>query len=783
MPTGCKASVPGDVTDDLHKAGVIEDPLYAENLKTCSWIYEEDWTYECTFDAETDLFEKSCVRLVFEGVDTLSEIRLNGVLLGKTENMFLRYEYDVKPFLKAKDNRLTVKIFSSRKYIREKNDGKDRRALFNKDRLFLRKAQCQFGWDWAPCLPGIGLWLPCYLIADDGARINDVRVTTKNDGCVRVEVNAQIPDSGYALRVTVGEQTKRIAAAPFSACDLFVENAKLWWPNGYGEQNLYDYIVVLEKDGEALDEKRGKTAFRTVELYQEPLGGEEYNFGFKVNGRKIFAKGSNWVPCSNMTGAIPEAMYERLLRIAREANMNMLRVWGGGIYEKEIFYELCDKLGILVWQDFAFACSAIPADVEGIEENFLKEAAYQIKRLRNHPSLVLWCGGNEFIPHLNGVPYERGNALIKSVLPDLLKNSDDRPYIYNSPMSLEGDDWLFMSGDNHTSCLNAAIVDDKLCEYRRYIAQKPSHFISESAILGSTRIRSLKKFIPEDRLWQTNECWEYHFVENPHNVTLQKPFTWQEKKMAEDLFGDISTLPLFAKKSMLAMAEIMRSEADFTRANKNCAGYMNWMYNDTWGCGTWALVDYYYEKKPALYFLKRSFSDFCVCFTETKEGLRVSVINETKVRREGVLRVSCKRLNGETLTSCDFCAAVEQDGIFETYLEKYADGDYLLAEWCGADGEKRKEIYFHNLWKEKAFVSDIESVTEQIDEYACKITIKARQFARAVFIDYPDNADICYEDNFFDMEKGDERTVTIVGRAPIESAAFTVKTYADEWND
>ena len=780
------AHVPGDVTDDLHRAGLIEDPLFGENLKKLSWIYDADWTYECLFDADGEIFSQKNIYLFFEGIDTFSEILLNGILLGKTNNMFLAYKFPVNGIVKEKGNRLVVRIFSSVGIGKQKNDGKNYRALFNQDRLFLRKAQCQFGWDWAPDLPGIGIWLPAYLLADGGIVIEDLKLTSRTDGTVTFALSLKTDRSleNCSLCICAGERSAEYRAQEFGEYEIKIENAQLWWPNGYGEQRLYSYFVRISEKGVVCDEKRGKFAFREAELYQEPLKDGKYSFGIKINGRKIFSKGSNWVPCSNMTGAISEDRYARYLKIAKKSNFNILRVWGGGIYEKERFYDLCDEYGIMVWQDFMFSCSAIPAEIPGLEESFMTEAEYQIKRLRNRPSLVLWCGGNEYMPDLNGVPYEKGNKLIKEKLPALLKNTDGtRPYIYNSPISLEGDDWNFASGDNHTSCLNAVLAEDKVEKFRDYIAEKPSHFISESAVLGSCRIRSLKKFMPKDKLWPINDCWEYHFVKNPHNVRVPLPFTWQEQKVARDLFGDISSLPEFTKKSMAAMSEIIRGEMDFARANPECAGYMNWMYNDTWGCGTWALVDYFYETKPALYAMKRAFSVLYLCFTEKKDGTYLCLINETGKDLEGKIKFCVKMLDGSSLFEDEFFVQIKNDGVFARKTDRFDENDYMTAQFFAEGRQTEKSVYFNRLWRDKLFSSDIVYSVRRASATTYLLHIKANSFARMVFIDYPDNAGVFYEDNYFDMEKGDERTITIETEIPVDPSEFTVKTFADEWDD
>lgn len=778
------ARVPGDVTADLFRVGLIPDPLWGQNLKDLKPLFETDWTYSCAFEADKALLRFFEIFLVFEGIDTLAEVTLNGIHIGSTDNMFREWHFSVKDLLKEGKNVLHVCIRSSLNAAREKNDGKDRRALFNAERAFLRKAQFHFGWDWAPPLIGCGLWLPAYIEAFGSAHIGECSVRPYNDGNVsfRLVLSGELQDCTVVAEAA-GVRTECAADGRVCVLNLRVQAPELWWPNGYGEQPLYAYSVSLYKKGELLYRREGRFAFREITVSEEPIAKDRLSFALMVNGRRIFAKGSNWVPVTNMTGLEETERYTSLLRFAKEGGYNILRVWGGGIYEKDIFYDLCDELGILVWQDFAFACSAIPADIPGIEQSFLQEAEYQIKRLRGHPSLALWCGGNEYAPDLNGTPYEKGNALIRIRLRGLVGELDPcTPYIHNSPCGVHGDEWDFRSGDSHIACQEMILRKNDIRSFRKYIAMYPSQFVSECTVLGSSRLRSLKKFIPAEELWPAGESWEYHFMHNPHLEVPEETFFIKEKRLAAGLFGNIETVQGFVKKSMLAQAELMRAELDFARMNKHCAGFMNWMYNDVWGCGTWSVIDYYGEKKAAYYVQKRAFAPIYLGMAWDGD-VKIFLANDTKRTLTATVRFGAKTLGGELLHEAKQTVSVCAGDTVSIPFSCKMNGDYLFA-CCRAGGKDLKTIYFHELW-DQPFRTDLSySVKEQCSgRYLYTLSIKANAFARCVFIDHPLSAELIFSDNYFDMEAGERRCIKVYSEKRLDKEAFHVKTYADEWED
>ena len=485
------------------------------------------------------------------------------------------------------------------------------------------------------------------------------------------------------------------------------------------------------------------------------------------------------MPVSAMFGAATDEMYEKLVGYAKDANYNILRVWGGGIYETDRFYDLCDEMGILVWQDFAFACSEIPFESE-IEQSVRKEAEYQIKRLRNHPSLGLFCGCNEVVEWHSNI------ALLKYVLRGYVADlAPDVPYLYNSPYSIVDNAWCKKTGDGHDSCMQRCLEADDVKGYRKYISENKAYFLSECTVLGPSRIRSLKRFTPKKAMKTDSDIWEYHFVKNPYLPNPEETFLMKEKRYAEGLFGNISSVEKFVKKAQIAHAEILEAEILYARSRKECAGFMNWMYNDTWGCGTWSVVDYYMERKPAYYYQKRAYAKLVVFFVEEDGKTFVCVANDTDKEINGVLTYLNKTLDGGGIDGNGVNVQVSPCSVERFPITVHPEAVYCSASIITEDGEATKTKYFPKGW-DYPFKTDIRvQISEQIDkgEFVYVVSLYADEYARVVFIDTPNNYNVTYSDNFFDMEKGNRVDVTLRSKERIDVSTISVKTFADEWKD
>lgn len=803
--TEFKASVPGDITADLYKAGLINDPYFGLNHKELGWIIESDFEYSVKFDLD-DIFDSEEILLEFDSVDTFANVYLNGVLLGNLENMFLKRSFSIKDAAKRKDNELVVDMTSTAKVMDGIND-EGYFGVFNNKRLFIRKAQCHFGWDWAPDMPGYGICGDVRVVGAVKNRLDSVSYRTFNDGNatfyadLTYTVRSQMDSMGKTikepdkklledeLRYTIAVEPnkpldsakKKVETRKITGKKNFVnfkiDNPKLWWPVGMGEHPLYDYKIELIRDGKVVDSREGKFAFREIKLNQKPTGSDTLGYKFEVNGKETFIKGSNWVPVECFTGIVTDEKYENLVRLAKNGNFNMLRVWGGGVYERDSFYDICDKYGIMVWQDIMLACADIPEDDPKFVENVISEVTYQVKRLRNHPSLVYWCGGNEKTGSY-GLQISRGDRFIDVTLRGLINDLDgSRPYARQSPCSQTdiGNDRT--SGESHAGSYEPGLLTG-VDKYRDNVEKSLVPFVSECAVMGADTLEAYKKMFPEDKLWDMNEYWDDRLMDNPYSA-VDMPFTARQKYYADGLYGASSSIEEFIAKSMTAHAELLRAEIEFARANEDkCGGFMNWMYSDIWPSATWAVVDYYSEPKQAYYQMKKSYAPVLAAFVQKDGKLKLALVNDGDKSIKADLKYGMKKLSGEIVWVKRFKGTLESTVPTEVVIDKVADQKdcYLFVD--GKAGDKKiKTIWSKSMWKNCDFESDYDYSVKKVGNDTA-VTVKANKFAKGIILRAPENFKYIYEDNYFDLEAGEEKTVLISGG--IDSKDIVVTDYAKE---
>ncbi len=798
------ASVPGDVTADLYKAGLIKDPYFGLNHKDLGWILENDFEYSACFDVDEDLLAADEVLLEFDSIDTYADVYLNGNHLGNVDNMFLQYTYSVKALLKASGNELRVALHSTKK-VMDAIDDTGYFGVFNTKRLFLRKTQCHFGWDWAPDMPGYGICGDVRLKGVSKHRIEDMSYVAYNNGALTVNVGLnytvrpEMDSYGKTLKQPDPERLTDVirytvatlpnlpleqANAQTQECNVigkknfknfFIPAPQLWWPVGMGEHPLYAYKVELLQGGKVVDSREGKFAFRETRLEQKPVDEDRIGYKFFINDKEVFVRGSNWVPVECFTGTVKTEKYDKLIRLAAEGNYNMLRVWGGGAYEKDEFYDLCDQYGVMVWQDMMLACADIPEDDEAFVENMKKEITYQIKRLRNHPSIVYWCGGNEKTGSY-GLQICRGDYFVEVILRGLIGNLDaTRPYAKQSPCSLTdiGNDRT--SGESHAGSYETTLMTG-VDEYRNNVEKSLVPFVSECAAMGADVMDTYKKIFPEEKLWDMNEYWDDRLMDNPYSAVDMR-FTERQKFYADEFYGESHSLQEFVAKSMTVHAETLRAEIEFARTNKaKCGGFMNWMYSDIWPSATWAVVNYYGEPKQVYYQMKRSYAPKAVTFAQT-DGVRFVVFNDGKAAT-GTFTIGMKTLNGEVVWSKIVSADVAENSVFTLSVTEQTEGEnaYLFAE--GRLGETSLScVWSKPMWKDCRFESDY-AYAVQKDGERLAVTIKANRFVKGVILRLPENEKYDYSDNYFDVQAGEEKTVYIYGGA--DERLLTITDYAKE---
>ncbi|MBN1262462.1 MAG: glycoside hydrolase family 2 protein [Anaerolineae bacterium] len=615
------ATIPGSVQTDLLALGLIPDPFVADNELAIQWVAERDWEYQLTFDLSDwsdSLGRFDRIDLVCDGLDTLAEVSFNGETLGKTDNMFRQYRWNVNGRVKPDDNTLTVIFRSTVAYIREKQ------ALFPlkgptqaiPGGSHVRKASCQFGWDWGPQLPPTGFWKDVRLEAFETARIEDVHLRQAHTDNGAVTISAVVKLERWTLhaldlmlRVTSpdGVEQRANVSVPGGAVEaemaLDVQNPQLWWPNGFGAQPLYDVEIAIFEGDVTRDQKTYQLGLRTLELRQEP---DDFgaSFTFVVNGVPIFAKGANWIPADSFPTRITDRELEYLIRSAADVHMNMLRVWGGGFYEEERFYDLCDQYGILIWQDFAFACSIYPPD-EAFFANVRAEALDNVRRLRHRTSLALWCGNNEMewgwdtwgwnepqAAHLKAA-YDR---MYHQLLPALCAAEDpDTPYWPSSPSS--GAPFSSPNGVQKGDTHNWEVWHGN--QPFRHYRNHPSRFVSEFGFQSLPALDTVRTYAEEADWNMTSYIMEHHQRNDAGNGKIINYLT--------DHFRLPKDFPALVYLTQILQAECVRTGVEFWRRSRACtSGALYWQLNDCWPVASWASLDYYGRWK-ALHYAARRF--------------------------------------------------------------------------------------------------------------------------------------------------------------------------------
>src|SRR5882672_6484941 len=405
------ASVPGCVLTDLLNNKLIEDPFYRDNESKLQWIGKTDWEYQASFNIPAEMYARKNLELIFEGLDTYADIFLNNEALLSTDNMFRTWRVDAKRLAKPGANILRIRFRSPINEVLPIMAKMDYELPASNDQgektsPHTRKAPYQYGWDWGPRFVTSGIWRPVYLEAWDKARVDDLHILPKQITAAAATLTAEVEvvaNSRANATIIVDNLTDKSVAArrEFNlapgpnrvSLDFVIPHPALWWPNGLGAPPLYTFEARLLIDGKPVDESTKRTGLRALELRQQRDESGK-SFTFVINGVPVFAKGGNWIPADSFPTRISKDKYRQLLESVRDTNMNMLRVWGGGIYERDDFYDLCDEMGILVWQDFMFGCSMYPGGQKFLD-NVRQEAVDNVKRLRNHPSIVIWVGNNE----------------------------------------------------------------------------------------------------------------------------------------------------------------------------------------------------------------------------------------------------------------------------------------------------------------------------------------------------------------------------------------------------
>jgi beta-mannosidase len=646
------ATVPGAVHTDLMAAGLIPDPYLDENEKTQSWIGLADWTYRTTLHWTGDGSERQ--ELLFEGIDTIAQISLNGSAIATTRNMHRSYRIDVTDTLIVGDNVLEVAISSPIKAADAASLELGYRPHTNHHPYnAIRKMACSFGWDWGIDTSTSALWRPVTLETWSGDRLTEVRVAGDVvDGTPRLRVNAAIDgdQGGLELLVTVaGVETRVPVSGGAAAADMDVDGAELWWPRGYGTATLHDASIVLLRDGAPVDERRHRVGFRSVEIRTPADGG----FAIIVNGTTVHIRGANWIPDDAFLHRIDRPRYARRLAQAEFANINLIRVWGGGIYESDDFYTECDERGILAWQDFLLACAAYAED-EPLWSEFEAEAREAITRIATHPSLVVFNGGNENLWGFQDWDWDKrldgrtwGAGYYYDLFPSLVAElAPHVGYTPGSPFTPDRD-----APQNNPDRGTAHIWDLwNVKDWPHYRDSRP-RFVSEFGWQGPPTWSTLVRSVTDDPMTP----------ESPGMLVHQKAIKGNDK-LTDGLTAHFplpNNMDDWHWAMSLNQAIAVRTAIEWWRSlTPHCTGTIMWQLNDCWPVTSWAAVDGDERPKPLLYALRQAHADRLLTIQPDGDGLRVAVVNDSKDAWTGTLRIERRSFDGLLLQdeSHEICA-------------------------------------------------------------------------------------------------------------------------------
>lgn len=789
------ATVPGTVHTDMMANGKIDDPYYRLNEREVQWIDKVDWEYKSIFSVEASLLEKQNITLVFEGLDTYARVYLNDSLLLEADNMFRIWKVPVKPLLKNEGNELKVEFQSPVikglslmeiwGYPLPGDNDQSKRGGMGPNQVspFIRKAPYHFGWDWGPRLVTSGIWKPVFLEGADFTTIDEIYITTLSLSDKKASLNAQIGLNqpiipGQEFKLSVNGQPTTIESfkteGSSATFNFSINNPKKWWPNGLGEQPLYEIGIQWLNQGKVMDDTAVNIGLRTLKLIREPDKSGE-SFYFEVNGRPVFAKGANYIPNDVFLTRVSPEKYEYIVRSAAEANLNMLRVWGGGIYENDIFYNLCDKYGIMVWQDFMFSCSMYPGNADFLN-NVRLEAEQNVQRLRNHACLALWCGNNEMEYAWAQGHEERGwgwkqlynttqraeiwqayDTIFHHILPKVVADyAPGQPYWHSSPSAGMG---KLAKDDNTSGDMHYWGVwhgKEPFSAFRKYKAR----FMSEYGFQSFPEYNSVKRYtLPEDRDIES-EVMAWHQRSGIGNLRIREYMEADYK-----VPGDIEK---FLYVGQVLQADAIGEALRIHRAAMPyCMGSLYWQLNDCWPVASWSGIDYYGRWKAMHYKVKEACKNQIIYAVIEENELKVYGINDLAEKVPAILRMNVGRFDGESLWNRPVNVVLPANGaalIYSMPLSKlpvkYAENDlFLTATLAKSVTTLDREVLFFTSPKNLR-LPDPEIKTRVSDKGDhLVIEISANKFCKSLMLSSEDD-EARFSDNFFDLLPGEIKLVT-----------------------
>lgn len=818
--TRCKTSdtypvqIPGSVLSALIDAKAIDDPYYGRNEYPTRELFREDYSFFREFEVSQEQLAQEKTDLVCEGLDTLAEIYLNGVKIAETNNMHRIWRISAKEYLNVGTNQLQIIFRSTLNYIENYKYDEDKEIHViasgaMKGNQLIRKAHSMFGWDWGPQLPDAGIFRDIYLESFSGSRISDIRIHQKHEnGTVLLQVETEVSnvdkESKPTVRLILTDEDKQKIVT--TSTELLIFEPKLWWPNGYGEQPLYELCVqLLNEDGSVREEQKKTIGLRTLTVCREA---DEWGrkFTFTVNGQKIFTKGGNYIPEDCVYSRITRERQEFLLESCRRAHYNCVRVWGGGYYPSDEFYDICDKKGFIVWQDLMYACNVYDV-TEEFAENCRQEAIDNVKRLRHHASLGLWCGNNE----IESAWHQWGNyqaespqlradyiKLFEYILPKAVKETDPDTFYWHSSPSSGG---CFQDPDNEnngdTHYWAVWHGQKPFTDYKEHYFRFCSEFGFQSFPCSKTIDTFAEKteqniFSPVLESHQKNDAANgkilYYLSEN-----FRYPKDFEQLLYVSQLLQGIA---------------IKYGVEHWRRNRGRCMGALYWQVNDNWPVASWSSIDYFGRWKALHYMACKFYAPIAVSLTTEDGKIQLFVENETNEMQSCQANIQIKNVQCEVLREGTATESVEpfsSKKVLELDLAEIpeyaacADKEFLREDWerqivlegtvTLQDGNALKTVETLAPYKYMELPVPKLSVEVRQQEEDYEISLTSDCFAPFVALDFPD-ADVIFSDNFFTI--ADRKTHVIkIRKQDIQRGSFSsaedmkkrlqIKTLADSY--
>ena len=792
------AVVPGCIHTDLLANKLIEDPFALDNESKLQWIGKTDWEYHLTFNADEALLKRNNIFLVFKGLDTYADVFLNGNRIITADNMFREWRADCKTLLKTGDNEVRIvfyspinKILPIMKTIPYELPASNDQG--EKTSPYTRKAPYHFGWDWGPRYVTAGIWQPVCLEAWDDATITNVFIQTKSASAQSAEIIAAVEIQSFTaaqavIRIKNTKNAFKSAALPIELRDgintfnipITITKPKLWQPNGLGEQPLYTIETIVEINGKTADRQSCRIGIRTIELRQTPDQWGK-SFTFVVNGMPVFAKGGNWIPADSFVPRVTPERYRQLIASCVYANMNMLRVWGGGVYEDEAFYDICDELGILIWQDFMFSCSMYPGNKEFLD-NVRAEAIYQVKRLRNHPSVALWCGNNEceiawftwgWRRQLPASVWDDYSALFHELLPSVCAEYDpQRQYVPSSPSAnLEVQANSQNMGDVHY--WDVWHGEKPFTEY----AKQFPRFNSEYGFQSLPSLKTIEYFARPEDMSLESPIMNAH-QKNPRGNQLII-------KYLRDEYFEPKDFPSLVYISQVQQAEGIKIGAEhLRRIMPRCMGSLYWQINDCWPVASWSSIDYFGRWKALHYYARRFYSDILISPAVENDTVKIYVISDRLQPIAAQLSVQFIDVNSAIPVSLrkDITIKPQSSRIYYSIPQEVwsrivnPNTVYLYCSLMEGKIPISENRLFFAPMKDVRLPLPALKTDIKTSKNGFTIATTADKTARSVFLS-AGNYDGFFTDNFFDLNPGQTKTVEFqtAGKIPINEFRSNLK--------